>query len=90
MIIVKVRYYNVWFSLNFREEKDELKKQCLINMIETRKLLRMRTIYDWCQKQGIPVSMKFTYRRDYSLIANLWNLYSYLRFWLEISKSKPD
>lgn len=79
MIIVKVGYYNVWLSLTFREGKDKLKRQCLINMIESRKLLRIRTIYDWCQKQDIPVSMKFTYRRDYSFAANPWNLYSYCR-----------
>ena len=54
-------------------------------MIESRKLLRMRNIYDQCRKQDIPVSMKFIYRRDYSFVANLWNLYSYRRFWLEIT-----
>lgn len=85
MSIVTVRYYNIWFSLLFREGNDELKKQCLMNMIESTEGLRMRTIYEWCQRHEIPVFMKFSYCSDFSFVTNLWNLYSYCRFWLEIT-----
>lgn len=48
--------------------------------------MMMRDIYSWCQKQKIPLRMKFFYRKDFSVIANLWNLYSYCRFKYEIKK----
>ncbi len=32
----------------------------------------------------VPFWTKFIYRRDFSVIANIWNLYSYCRFKWEI------
>lgn len=83
--VVLVRYYNVQFLLKFQIGKDELKKRCLLKMIESDATVRMKTLYDWCHSHKIPIGMKFSYRKDYSFINNLWNFYSYSRFRLEIA-----
>ncbi len=45
--------------------------------------MMMKDIYGWCQIHHVPVIMKFVYRKDFPIKANLWNLYSYYRFLLE-------
>ena len=84
--VVLVNYYNVLFYLIFKSEIDELKKSLLIGKIESGEQMRMKDIYNWGQTQQIQVKMKFKYRQDFSVIANLWNLYSYWRFRYEIRK----
>lgn len=82
--IVMVGYYNVLFYLTFTSGIDELKKNTLIKWVESGEEIRMRDIYSWCLMQQIQVRMQFNYRQDFSILANIWNLYSYCRFRLEI------
>lgn len=81
--IVLVRYYNVIFYLKFRREIDELKKDIIIAHIDSGGRINMKGLYGWCKNQDVPVEMRFFYRRDMSVRANIWNLYSYCRFRLE-------
>ncbi|MBS6559224.1 MAG: hypothetical protein KH355_02990 [Clostridiales bacterium] len=85
---ILVRYYDVLFYLIFRVGLDEYKKDTLINRINSEEIMMMKDIYGWCQKQQIPVTAKFIYRKDFSIVTNLWNFYSYCRFLLDISKQK--
>lgn len=78
--IVMLRYYNVIFYLFFKSGLDELKKQCLIKRINTEESVRMEQIQEWCYYHKIIFKTEFIYRKDYSVTANLWNLYSYYRF----------
>ncbi len=78
--IVLLRYYNVLFYLFFKTGMDDFKKQCLINRIDAGESMRMKQIQDWCHCHQILFKTKFVYRKDFSLRANLWNLYSYSRF----------
>lgn len=86
--IILVGYYNVLFYLIFRVGLDEYKKSILIERIRNGEQMLMKDIYGWCQKQQIPVTTKFFYRKDFSIMANLWNLYSYIRFRLDIQKKR--
>lgn len=86
--IILIRYYNVLFYLIFRVGLDEYKRNILVNQINCGKEMRMKDIYGWCQNQSIPVRNKFFYRKDFSIMANLWNLYSYFKFKNEVKKSK--
>lgn len=42
--------------------------------------MMMKDIYRWCQKQQVVLKCRFIYRKDFSITANIWNLYSYCRF----------
>lgn len=80
---VLVRYYNVVFYLKFRREIDELKKNIIIKRIESGERINMKGVYNWCKDQYVPVKMRFFYRKDLPIRANIWNLYSYCRFRIE-------
>ncbi len=82
--IVLVGYYNVLFYLIFKVGSEEYKKNILINRINSGEKMLMKDIYEWCQKQQVPLRMKYIYRKDFSLMANLWNFYSFCRFIIEI------
>lgn len=82
--IVLVGYYNVLFYLIFRIESDEYKKIILIDRINSGEKMMMKDIYEWCQKQKIELKAKFIYRKDFSLMANVWNFYSFYRFKLTV------
>lgn len=82
--IVLVGYYNVLFFLTFRMDADEYKKDILAKRINSGEIMMMKDIYEWCQKQQIPLTTKFIYRKNFPIKANLWNLYSYIRFKLEL------
>lgn len=86
--VVLIRYYNVLFYLIFRSDLDEYKKNILINRIDSGEVLLMKDIYIWCEQHQIPVDMKFIYRKDFPVTANLWNLYSFLRFRLGLRRLK--
>ena len=81
--VVLVGYYNVLFYLIFKVGSEEYKKNILINRINSGEKMLMRDIYEWCQKQQVPLKMKYIYRKDFSLMANLWNFYSFCRFKIE-------
>lgn len=81
---VLIRYYNVMFFLKFSAGADEFKKNSLIARIESGEKMNMIGVYGWCKAHHISVDMKFLYRRDIPVKANIWNLYSYCRFRTEI------
>ena len=86
--VVLIQYYNVLFHLIFRIGLDEYKKNILINRIDSGEVLLMKDIYIWWEQHQIPVDMIFIYRKDFSVTANLWNLYSFLRFHLVVKKKR--
>ena len=78
--IVTVQYYNVIFYMIFRKDVDTLKRRSLSDWLKNGRNIRIKDIYGWCISQSVPVRMKYMYRKDFSLSANLWNLISYWRF----------
>ena len=86
--IISVQYYNVIFYMMFRREIDTLKQNALSVWIKRGSSIRMKDIYEWCSAQKIPVVMKFKYRKDFPLKANLWNYISYCRFRLDMKRSR--
>lgn len=84
--IVAVQYYNVFFYMIFRKDVDTLKKRALSDWLKNERNIRMKDIYGWSVAQNIPVVIKYRYRKDFSLSANLWNLISYCRFKLDIKE----
>lgn len=78
--VVLIRYYNVLFYLFFRAGIDDFKRQCLVNRIDAGESVRLKQIQEWCHCHQIPFKTKFIYRKDFQFAANLWNLYSYCRF----------
>lgn len=84
--VILVGYYNVLFYLIFRVGLDEYKKDIFIERIRSGEQMVMKDIYRWCEGHQVPFWTKFKYRKDFSVKANLWNLYSYYRFKLEIKK----
>ena len=81
---VLIRYYNVLFYLFFRAGIDDFKRQCLVNRIDAGESVRLKQIQEWCYCHQIPFKTKFIYRKDFPLKANLWNLYSYCRFRIQL------
>lgn len=81
---VLIRYYNVLFYLFFRAGIDDFKRQCLVNRIDAGEIVRLKQIQEWCHCHQIPFKTKFIYRKDFPLKANLWNLYSYCRFRIQL------
>lgn len=77
---VLIRYYNVLFFLRFKEGIDDFKRDILLERIRSGEEMKMKDITSWCRIQEVPFFMKFTYRKDFSIAANFWNLYSYCRF----------
>lgn len=86
--IVLIKYYNVCFYLSFQIGKDEINKQCLVKRVESGATTNMREIAGWCDEHHIPFITKFDYRRDFSIKANLWNLYSYIRYRIDLRYKK--
>ncbi len=82
--VILVRYYNVLFYLIFRAGLDEYKKNIFIDRINSGDKVMMKDIYGWCKRQQVLMNTRFIYRKDFSVTANLWNLYSYCRFRWEI------
>lgn len=81
---VLIRYYNVLFYLFFRAGIDDFKRQCLVNRIDAGESVRLKQMQEWCHCHQIPFKTKFIYRKDFPLKANLWNLYSYCRFRIQL------
>lgn len=77
--VIAVGYYNVIFYLTMKNEVNMAKFNYLAERIQVGENLVMRDIYSWCRYQRIEYRTKFYYRKDFSVPANLWNFYSYLR-----------
>ena len=85
---VLILYYNVLFYLFFEVGIDDFKRQYLVNRINSGESLRMKQVQDWCHYHQIPFKTKFIYRKDFPVMANLWNLYFYIRFKIEMKLQK--
>ncbi len=48
--------------------------------------MQMQDLFGWCKAQGVHYKTKFQYRKDFSLKANVWNFYSYIRGKMENRK----
>lgn len=82
-IITTIRYYNVLFYLQLKDEKDIFAYKNLDYRIVEHASIRMRDIAEWCLGHQITYHTKFCYRKDFPFQANIWNLYCYLRFCFE-------
>lgn len=74
-----VIYYNVQFVINLETEQDVRNFEFLKNRIE-KCGTTMEEIANWCRRHGVEYASKFNWKEEYPLLANLWNLYSYIRF----------
>lgn len=79
-----IRYFNVWFYLFAETEVDEYKINMLGERIDAGISMKMKDMYHWCTRQNIRCRTKFKYRKDYPIVANIWNFYSYCRFKFEL------
>lgn len=77
-----VGYFNVRFFLLLEDEIDEMKFQYLAGRIINGEKLHMKGIDGWYKAQGIEYKSKFKYKMDMSILADIWNFYSYIRFCL--------
>jgi len=76
----------VWFDLIVKTEKDIFIIEYLVKQIRVGKVFYMKDIKRWCAFHGIDFKTHFVYRKEFTLKANLWNLYSYWRFCLDEKK----
>ena len=63
------------------EAKEDIYKiNYLTDRVDSEEQINMREMAKWCRHQGITFKTHFSYGSDYSIIANLWNFYTYCRF----------
>ena len=74
-----IQYYNVRFYLLLQDERERRWFSFLEGRIMAGERMVMKDIYGWCVSHGIRYRTRFCYRPDFPVMANLWNLYSYLR-----------
>lgn len=84
--VYRIRYYNVWFYLFAKTELDEYKINILGERIGMGDSMMMKDIHCWCTRQNIRYRTKFKYRKEYPILANIWNLYSYCRFRCDLKR----
>ena len=84
--VVAIRYYNVWFYLYIQKESDNVKVNYLLRRIDSGEQFLMKDIYRWCLMQKIDYRTKFVYRKDFSIFANIWSFYSYVRGKIDLRK----
>lgn len=89
-IQIKIDYYNVTFTLFLPTELEQQKFICLYRRIKDGERIYMRDLRKWCVFQGIQYMSEFRYKKEYPVLANIWNLYSYIRFKVEERKWKTD
>lgn len=65
---------------------DEYKINILGERIGMGDSMMMKDIHCWCTRQNIRYRTKFKYRKDYPILANIWNLYSYCRFRCDLKR----
>jgi len=80
MKCIRIGYYNVTFDLIVKAENDIFVIEHLTRQIDEGKIFQMQDISRWCDSHNIDFKTSFSYRKEIPLKANLWNLYSYLRF----------
>jgi len=73
----------VEFDMLVETEEDLYKINYLTDRVDRGKQINMREMARWCHKQGIKFETQFLYKKDFTLTANIWNLYTYCRFVME-------
>ena len=82
-----IQYYNVRFYLLLKDEKERRWFSFLEGRIRAGERMVMKDIYGWCVSHGIRYRTRFCYRPDFPVMANLWNLYSYLRGKIDMGRA---
>ena len=78
-VIMKIPYPNVTFYLFLITEANRENYRMFSKVLENEPLF-LRDIAKWCKGHEVRYVTKFEYRADFPLSANLWNLYTYIRF----------
>lgn len=78
--VIGVEYYNVLFVLVVRTEKDRWKVYQLGSRLEG---MYMMDMHSWCINHGIEYYTIYSYKWEFSIMENLWNAYSYIRWQIE-------
>ncbi|MBQ8559076.1 MAG: hypothetical protein IJ439_03725 [Tyzzerella sp.] len=81
-MVYNMIYHNVTFSTELKDEFELAKAQCFTEYTWNHGTT-MKGIANWCRAQGIKYTSRFHWNKNYGILANLWNLYSYIRFRLE-------
>lgn len=75
--VMMIQYYNVQFYLYICNENDLININYFLQNNEGR--IKMKDIHIWCNSHNIKYTTYFKYRKDFPVIANLWNFYSFMR-----------
>ncbi len=81
----RMRYRQPQVSMG-SAQMDEYKINILGERIGMGDSMMMKDIHCWCTRQNIRYRTKFKYRKDYPILANIWNLYSYCRFRCDLKR----
>lgn len=76
---VLLGYYNVEFYMALRGDTDKENITYFLDRIGANKQGVMSAIYEWCYYHNIKVVTQFRWIDRFSISANIWNYYSYLR-----------
>ena len=75
-----IQYYNVLFIMELLSDKDIWYLEQWINGTNNS---NMKDIHRWCRLHFIKYHTVFVYMKEYPLKANIWNVYSYIRWKIE-------
>ncbi|MGN0313735.1 MAG: hypothetical protein ACI4EG_02960 [Fusicatenibacter sp.] len=75
-----IQYYNVLFIMELLSDKDIWYLEQWINGTNN---INMKDIHRWCRLHFIKYYTVFVYMKEYPVKANIWNVYSYIRWKIE-------
>lgn len=78
--VTPLGYFNVLLLMFAKDDFERSKVYQYEQSVKTWRKLRLKDFSAWCNAQGITYDSRFIWREDYPFTANLWNLYSYLRW----------
>ncbi len=76
-------YHNVLIVLLAQNDKDKYHIQILEANYKAGRSMSLLGISDWCTVHQIQFETSYYWRKDYPMLANLWNLYTYTRWRFE-------
>ncbi len=71
-----LQYYNVQFYIYIQNENDLININYFLQ--NNNDIIKMRDIHIWCNLHNINYTAYFKYRKDFPIVANLWNFYSFI------------
>lgn len=89
-MVETIQYYNVRFYLMLKDEREHRWFSFLERRIMAGERMVMKDIYGWCVSHGVQYRTRFCYRPDFPVMANLWNLYSYLRGKIDMGRAGKE